>query len=151
MANQWLAHRSVLLEILDKVDNNDLDFRPWAKAMTLSELAMHIAGVSDMFITTARLGKFMPPEQKPEIHSVEDLRKTVKYLTDKNYADISGMSDMDLDSSVISNRIFTSPTPAKVWLAAMKEHEIHHKGQMFVYARMVGVEEMPSFVKRSLT
>ncbi|WP_279401879.1 DinB family protein [Piscibacillus salipiscarius] len=31
------------------------------------------------------------------------------------------------------------------YLQGMYEHEIHHKGQLFIYARMVGVKDVPFF------
>lgn len=148
LAKQWMAHRAVLVEILDKIEDKDLDFRPWEQAMTLKELVLHMITSGNMFVATARAGEFTAPGDKPEANSAEELRKVVHSYTDKNYEDIKGMSDEALDHPVISERIFANPTPAKVWLAAMKEHEIHHKGQLFVYARMTGIQEMPGWIKR---
>lgn len=150
LAGQWLGHRAVLIDILGQVDDSNLDFRPWSKAMTLRELVLHITGVADMFIETVKAGAFTPPARKLEAASMAELRQLVQEYTDKNYEDIKSMTDEVLERPFKAERIFTTPTPGKVWLAAMKEHEIHHKGQMFVYARMVGVEDMPSFVKRNL-
>ena len=36
-----------------------------------------------------------------------------------------------------------APMPAWKWLRAMVEHEIHHRGQGYVYLRSLGVEPPP--------
>ncbi|QQE80208.1 DinB family protein [Alicyclobacillus sp. SO9] len=146
-ANQWMMHRSVLLDILDRVDDKNFDFRPWSKAMTLGELAQHIAGAGALFINTAKTGQFSRPEGQPVVTSMAELRQFLKDSTDSGYATIKSMTDEEFDGPVTSEHILPDGTPASVWLSAMKDHEVHHKGQMFVYARMTGVEEMPNFVQ----
>lgn len=147
-ANQWMMHRSVLLDILDRVDDGDFEFRPWSKAMTLGELALHIGGAGALFVNTAKSGKFSRPDGQPEVKNMEELRQFLKESTDQGYETIKSMTDAEFDGPVSSEHVLPDGTPASVWLSAMKDHEIHHKGQMFVYARMTGVEEMPNFVQR---
>ncbi|MEK4357699.1 DinB family protein [Paenibacillus sp. FSL M7-1455] len=36
----------------------------------------------------------------------------------------------------------------RLWLETAKDHEIHHKGQLFTYARMIGVEKLPFMMKQ---
>ncbi|SIC68051.1 Uncharacterised protein [Mycobacteroides abscessus subsp. abscessus] len=38
--------------------------------------------------------------------------------------------------------------PGIVLLENAKDHEIHHKGQLFTYARLAGIEKLPFFVSR---
>jgi len=39
--------------------------------------------------------------------------------------------------------------PGMVLLESGKDHEIHHKGQLFTYARLLGIKSLPFFVNRS--
>ncbi len=41
--------------------------------------------------------------------------------------------------------IQSSKEQRKKYLLAMYDHEIHHKGQLFIYARLVGVKDVPFF------
>ncbi|KRG17041.1 hypothetical protein ACA29_01005 [Lederbergia galactosidilytica] len=54
MMNEWLQHRNVLEELLESIDDEHIDFRPWEDAMALGELALHIAGWNDVFVSMVR-------------------------------------------------------------------------------------------------
>lgn len=36
MMNEWLQHRNVLEGLLESIDNDHIDFKPWDDAMTLA-------------------------------------------------------------------------------------------------------------------
>jgi len=143
MMEEWLQHRHVLKELLKTIDDEHIDFKPWADAMTFGELALHIAAWNDVFVTMAKTEEFASPNI-PECKTMEDVRKTVKEFTEKTKATYESLTDADLE---IKN---SSPHPKlkgtkKSYLTAMYDHEIHHKGQLFMYARLVGVKNIPFF------
>lgn len=47
---RWHKHRTVLLHLLQDVQSEHLDYKPWENAYTLGALAVHIAASSDMFL-----------------------------------------------------------------------------------------------------
>lgn len=49
MMKDWLQHRNVLEELLELIDDEHIDFKPWADAIELGELALHVAGWNDVF------------------------------------------------------------------------------------------------------
>lgn len=143
MMNEWLEHRNILEELLESIDDEHIDFQPFEGAMALGELALHIAASNDMFVSMVKTEEFSLPEI-PECKTMEDVRKTVKDFTNKTKATYESFTDADLEAQNSSSHPKLQGTKKK-YLTAMSDHEIHHKGQMFVYARMVGAKEVPFF------
>jgi len=55
----------------------------------------------------------------------------------------SRLTDEDLQKKCLT----PGGTPIKVWkwLRAMTEHEVHHRGQIYLYLAMLGVETPPLY------
>ncbi|GIN22890.1 DinB family protein [Siminovitchia fordii] len=143
MMNEWLEHRKVLEELLETVDDKHINFKPWEGAMTLGELALHVAGWNDVFVTMVKTEEFGSPDI-PECQTMADVRKAVKHFTEKTKATYESFSDADLEAENNSSHPKLKG-PKKKYLSAMYDHEVHHKGQLFVYARMAGSKEVPFF------
>lgn len=150
--DSWLRHRLVTLEILQSLTDQNLSFQPWDKALSLNQLVVHMLVSANMFAETARTGSFSRPDMStvPQPQSITELREIAKEWTEKTKQNIAPLSDDDFQNIIDVSAIFGSPVPASVILGAMRDHEIHHKGQLFVYARMVGVEKMPNFIQAKL-
>jgi uncharacterized damage-inducible protein DinB len=147
-ARQFMMHRTVLQDVLSRVPNDKFDFQPWDNALTLSALAVHMVTSADWFAEAVRTGQFTRSE-KVEVSSMADLRRVVDEYTAKTKSTLESLTDEQIEGMVNAKEIFGMDAPGKVWLASMKDHEVHHKGQMFVYARMAGVPEMPFFINRN--
>lgn len=143
MMNEWLQHRNVLEELLESIDDEHIDFRPWEDAMALGELALHIAGWNDVFVSMVTTEDFVPPNI-PECKTMGDVRKAVKDFTEKTKAAYESLTDADLEAENNSSHPKLQGAK-KRYLTAMYDHEIHHNGQLFVYARMIGAKEVPFF------
>ncbi|RST58905.1 DinB family protein [Siminovitchia terrae] len=111
--------------------------------MTLGELALHVAGWNDVFVSMVKTEELTPPDF-PEYKTMGDVRETVKAFTEKTKAAYELLTDAELEDE--NNSLHPKlQGPKKRYLTAMYDHEIHHKGQLFVYARMAGVKEVPFF------
>lgn len=141
--DSWLMHRNVLEEMLKQFDDKHMDYKPWDGAMTVAELALHIASASEMFVSMVRTEKFVVPEI-PECKTIDDVRTAVQQFSEKTKAIFETLTDEELASENSAPHPKLKG-PKKNYLTAMLEHEIHHKGQLFVYARMVGIKELPFF------
>jgi uncharacterized damage-inducible protein DinB len=149
--NIWLRHRLVGNEIVDMLSDEHLSFRPWEKAMTLKELVLHMLYSADMFTGAVKEGAFVPSEgSPPDVQTAEELKQLVQELTAKTRETIESLSDEQLSAIVDLTKLFGAKMPGKSLLHVMRDHEIHHKGQLFVYARMIGLEHLPMFVKSKL-
>lgn len=143
MMHEWLQHRKVLEELLEPIYDEHIDFKPWDGAMTFGELALHVAGWNDVFVSMVKTEKFAPPDI-PECKTMSDVRKAVKDFTEKTKATYESLTDADLETQNSSSHPKLQG-PKKKYLTAMYDHEIHHKGQLYVYTRMVGVKEVSFF------
>lgn len=54
LMEEWLQHRSVLEALLQQIDDQYVDFKPWDGAMSLGELAVHVAGWNDVFVSMVK-------------------------------------------------------------------------------------------------
>lgn len=143
MMNDWLQHRMVLEELLESVGDVPVDFKPYESAMTFGELALHVAGWNDVFLNLVKTEKFAPPAI-PECKTMEEVRQAVRHFTAQTKAGFESITDEDLDAPNGSAHPKLKG-PKKNYLKAMYDHEIHHKGQLYTYARMIGAKELPFF------
>ncbi len=147
-AGTWMRHRGVLEEIVSKVKTEDLSFAPWDGALTFKDLVIHTVGSTDFFVTAVKDGKTSAPAGgQPEINDAQALQQFVKDMTAKTKATILSLEDAQFEAMVDATVPFGTHIPGSSLLHMMRDHEIHHKGQMFTYGRMVGMETMPSFVQ----
>lgn len=143
LMNDWLQHRQVLEELLELINDEHIDFKPWEEAMTLCELALHVVGWNDVFVSMVKSEEFVSPDI-PECKTMGDVRKAVKHFTEKTKTTYESLTDVDLEAESSSSHPKLQGKKRR-YLVAMYDHEIHHKGQLFMYARMVGSEEVPFF------
>ncbi len=136
LMKQWLRHRLVLEQLLDNIPEESIHFKPWDGAMALGDLAQHIAGSTDMFITIAKSGQGqigMPPMVK--CGTMAEVAGIVRRFTEKTKTTYASLTDEELEIEYDSpHPNLKGPRMQLVTIA--NDHEIHHKGQLFVYARM---------------
>ncbi|WP_366247346.1 DinB family protein [Terribacillus aidingensis] len=139
----WLQHRNVLIQLIDRIEDGHLDFKPWEDAMTLRELVLHVAGSSNMFVNMVKTEAMTPPDL-PEVHTMEDLKQAVKQFTDETAQAFDTITDEEL---ALENEAKIPGMQGKkeLYLQAMYDHELHHKGQLFIYARLVEATDLPFF------
>ncbi|CAM3740900.1 DinB family protein [Mesobacillus zeae] len=127
LMTEWLEHRKVLEALLNTiVDDEHIDFKPWDGAMSLGELALHMAGWNDVFVSMVKTEVFSPPDI-PKCETMEDLRKSVKNFTEKTKAAFEIIADTELEAENTASHPKLKGTKNN-YLAAMYDHEIHNKG-----------------------
>ena len=146
LMDQWLTHRTVLEKLLQAVPDEHLGYKPWPGAMALGELAQHVAKSAEMFVTIAKTGQGKIAKTVAEsCETTAQLLEIVRGHTERTKAVYETITDEEL------NVEFDHPHPnfrgpREKLLILSNDHEIHHKGQLFVYARMAGVENLPFFI-----
>ncbi|MGM8366802.1 DinB family protein [Virgibacillus sp. W0181] len=140
----WLKHRLVVHDLLELADDEDVDFKPWEGAYSLGGLAVHIATSMDMFVKTVVNGKFTPPKAEQDYKTVSDVRDIVIKYTSMSKWDLKSLDKTKITTEVEFNR---DKAPGSFWISNAIDHEIHHKGQLFTYIRMLGAKQVPFFMK----
>ncbi|WP_079505110.1 DinB family protein [Mesobacillus jeotgali] len=142
LLEHWMRHRRVTQDLLNLIDNEHIHYKPWNDAFSLGALAIHIAVSSDMFVQGVKNGEFTFTSSSNEFETIDDIRNIVSEYTEKTKSTFKTLSDSDLGKQLDFNQFIAS---GKVWLTSMIDHEIHHKGQLFTYARLIGIEKLPFF------
>ena len=131
-------------KVLERVPEDQIDWRPHPKSFTLGELAQHVAtipmwGLMTLTRSELDLGGFTRPPQA---------RTRAELLTmfDRNVAEtrtaLVGKTDGELlvpwTLKNDGHTVFTMPK-ASVWRSFVLSHGIHHRGQLSVYLRLRNV------------
>lgn len=146
LKSEWLGHRNVLPDLLDRLADDQITFMPWEGAMTLGALTVHIVTSTNFFLQAIKSGTFERPTPL-EYATLADVKRIVQEYTAQSQALYDSLSDADLEE-VLEAPFMGIKAPKAAFLGMLRDHEVHHKGQLFVYTRMAGVKEMPFFVKR---
>ncbi|GMA63303.1 DinB family protein [Alicyclobacillus fastidiosus] len=141
---QFMIHRGVLPDLFGALKDEDLTFCPWDGAMSTADLAGHILSSGQAFGNLAATGKYEPSAEKPKLNTIDDLQKACREYTAELKDTINAISDEQFDTTVT---MFGREVSAGTVLETMRAHEIHHKGQLFVYARLCGAQKVPMFIK----
>ncbi|MEK3796681.1 DinB family protein [Peribacillus sp. FSL H8-0477] len=144
LQKRWERHRQVLQEVLEKIDDEYLHFSPWDGGMPLSALVIHLTGSTDMFLAKVQ-NKPYTSSAPVNAHSMDELRRYLNQATEKTLQSFRDLSAENLEMTIEMNEM--KDTGAN-WISTAIDHEIHHKGQIFTYARIVGVDSLPFFITK---
>jgi uncharacterized damage-inducible protein DinB len=144
MMNEWMRHRKPLIALVGMMEGADPNFAPWEGAMPLGKLVLHTATSTQMFVQAAKDGAFSRPPTL-EASTMSEVARVLTQQTEQTQAMYASITDEQLDRELDAS-FMGIKAPAHVFLASMRDHEVHHKGQLYVYARMVGVEKPPFFI-----
>jgi uncharacterized damage-inducible protein DinB len=141
---QELEHEAKTTKrVLERVPGNQLGWRPHPKARSLGELALHVAGTPGQVATLAAQSEIQQPDFKDPVPSsaselipaLEDSIATAKRVLGK-------MDDATLNETWRVKRnghdILAMPRSALL-RSIMLNHWYHHRGQLSVYLRELGV------------
>lgn len=130
---------------LERIPLDKLEFKPDPKSMSLGRLAGHIAemvGWGTMILQTDSLD-MNPNDHKPlEVTSKDQLLTLFDENASKLRSALAAAPDADMMKvwalKIGGNELFSMPRVACVRSMIMN-HIIHHRAQLTVYYRMVGV------------
>jgi uncharacterized damage-inducible protein DinB len=129
--------------VLERVPDNQLGWRPHKKARTLGELALHVAGTPGAVATLAAQSEIqaptftdpVPKSSSELIPALDESIATAKRL-------LGTMDDAALNAKwrMMRNGQEIMSIPRVAFLRSiMLNHWYHHRGQLSVYLRELGV------------
>ncbi len=134
-ARSFAMHRAALIELLEKIPAEQADFKAWDGGMSFTRLADHLSGSS------IRMGKMLHGEKPEPIEPSPDFAAAIERLK-TNLADtqamLQGMTPEGLQKIVPA--FGGREMPIANMVDFLIQHEAHHKGQVWMMARMVGIE-----------
>ncbi len=129
--------------VLERIPSDQLGWKPHPKARSLGELAVHVA-TSQKGVTQALQQSTyeMAMRESAVPATTEEIVAMFDESAASTRAMLDGMSDADLMSSWSLTREgvakFTAPKAGVVRMIVLN-HSYHHRGQLSVYLRQLGV------------
>ncbi|MGV3265506.1 DinB family protein [Cytobacillus pseudoceanisediminis] len=145
--NYFLSHRKVTNELIKKIDENNYDYKPTETSMAAGKLVTHMLTSFYMFSKTVKEGSPAVFGEKFE-EIAPNLSEAAENYTEKTIEIISSLTNDELERTIDMSRIFGMEFTGIQLLQLAMDHEIHHKGNLFVYVREMGHTELPMFVSR---
>ncbi|GGC96077.1 hypothetical protein GCM10007216_28560 [Thalassobacillus devorans] len=139
------SHRSVTNELIGKIGTEHVDYQPTPTSMTARTLAHHMLKSFYQFTSAAAQQQASELFENEEETSLNELAEVYTTETEKL---IESMSDEDFSATIDLTEMLGTKLPAEHVLNLAMDHEIHHKGNLFVYVREMGHTELPMFVKQ---
>jgi hypothetical protein len=99
----WLRYRLVLQEMVELIDNEHIDFKPWDNAIPMGSLIVHIVNSTDMFVKTVKKGTFTPPTIINQYQTIDEVRNIVYQLTEETTEDLKSLNDKQLIKEIDMN------------------------------------------------
>jgi uncharacterized damage-inducible protein DinB len=132
--------------VLDRAPDAHFEWRPHPTSVTLGRLAEHLCDLANWAAITMNQDSFAMTTERPPDYVRPATRAAVLMLFDANLksgrAAIVGKTDAEFAApwKLISGgkEVFTMPKAA-VMRNFVLNHMAHHRGQMTVYLRMLGV------------
>lgn len=131
--------------VVERIPDDRMEWRHAPGRFSFGDLVRHLAALERwMFAENAAGRPSRYPGHGPELaEGAGAVRRYYDEMHAESLAIFRALSDDDLA------RRCTTPAGASLpvwkWLRAMVEHEVHHRGQLYLMLGMVGVETPPIF------
>ena len=129
--------------VLERVPEGQLGWRPHPKSRTLGELALHVAGTPGAVARFATQSEMQPPDFKDQVpNSASELLPALEESIATAKQLLGSMDDATLNTTWRLKRdgreVMAMPR-AMLLRSIMLNHWYHHRGQLSVYLRELGV------------
>jgi len=133
---KWENGKEFTLEVVDKMPDNLLDYRPEAEAMSFKEQVAHISssivGISKGFLLGAEPGF----ASDAKLQTKEELKAFVTACFDYGKSTFSKLTDAQLSEQIDS---FAGKVTRRQMVGLVNDHATHHRGAAICYIRANGI------------
>ena len=140
--DQFRQKYGVYLRLLDVIPEDECQSQPVAGLRSAAELAVHVSGtvVRDIARGIA-VGKITAEEgEEPRLAKELDKRGLIAFARQCfDEADVAVARIGDAELRTIVSTPWKNSWPGWVGFSIMNEEFVHHRGQLYVYARLFGV------------
>ena len=125
------------MKVLQALPADRLDFKPHERNMTARQLAWHVAysqyGLASIVATASMTGyKEPPPPEK-----LEEIVAGCESYYQQASEMVAGLTAGQLQAKIELPNGHSIPTSGLLWNGVLF-HQIHHRGQLAIYIRMMG-------------
>lgn len=137
--------RERTMRVCAVVPPDRVDWTYKAGKFTLADLMRHLAAIERwMYAENARQKPSAYPGHGRELAG--DYNAIIEYMKrmhDESMAIFRSLSDADLETKCMTPG--NAEVPVGRWLQLMVEHEVHHRGQIYMYLGMLDVATPPIY------
>jgi uncharacterized damage-inducible protein DinB len=135
---QWDRIHHQTIKVIKTAPGEKFDWRPVESVMTLGELLGHLVDGEHFLVTAALTGA---GERSPhDLKSCHTADQIVEIFDAQHRGLVEQVSQLDDDQLHEEIELFGRRLKRTTLLWGATEHEIHHRGQLFVYLRILGLE-----------
>ena len=135
----WTQVRQGLFDALDKLTDAQLDFVPHPGLWSLRETVFHIAGTEDGWLRYYTANRWHEDSFKAQDYpTVADLKALLVKVHQETEAQFA--QDADALMEKVAQLPWGSETTMGWAVWHVLEHEIHHRGEVFLMLGMQGIE-----------
>jgi uncharacterized damage-inducible protein DinB len=140
--NFWPDVRNGLYAALDKLSDDQLGFIPHPGLWSLGETVCHIAGCEESwfrcYVTHELAGWEEADYHFKDYPTVASLKRLLKEVHERTDAWMNNIEDTELDNEILLPWGAKAPLRWIIW--HVLEHEIHHRGEIFLMLGLQGME-----------
>jgi uncharacterized damage-inducible protein DinB len=133
-------HREPLLELLEMIPADQGEFKIYSDGQSIRQQVDQLFGF-DANVLGALTGSEVSTEASSDLRSAT---ARLREATPKIAGLLGAMNTEQLDSSL---EVEGETCKVYQWLDFVREHEVHHKGQLWMAARMLKIEP-PYYIKQ---
>ena len=142
---KWNRIQEKALSLIKKIPEDRLNFKPKETLFSIKELVCHIYNTEKIFIDTVKEKGEIVWEDFEAINNIPEEVKDVDSLCEyaKKVHENTNTYCFALGTEEVMKPVKTpfGTHPLFVTLGNLYEHLIHHRGQLYTYIRLCGVEE----------
>ena len=139
---RWEAFHKGVGKLAEAMPEQDYDFKPTPEVFSFKELLFHIINAEASFIDMIQTGTWTRNKYPAENYkNKQDILNLINQSHSQNMKKLEGISDDQLQKVVKTPWGAEMTTSALIW--GMRDHMIHHRGQLFVYVRLKGIKPPP--------
>ncbi|HLJ47662.1 MAG TPA: DinB family protein [Bryobacteraceae bacterium] len=122
-------------KILERVPDDRFSWRPAEKSFTLGRLANHVAALPGIAAVYLKRTGAVPPESPTNAELLSSFERNVAACREQ----LTAMSDERLAGNMLVLPGMERPVWSVLRGRGLMNHHIHHRGQLTVYLRLLGV------------
>jgi uncharacterized damage-inducible protein DinB len=140
----YQMHRAALQDLYALLPDDQAEFSAWEGGMSFLRLADHLSLSTARTLALAQGQAPAAPGSVSPSTSLSEARERLASSTEQMMSYVASLQDDDLSRTVAA--FGGRQMPISTLVEFNIDHEAHHKGQVWMMARMVGVAP-PMFVK----
>ena len=137
--------RGRTLRVIDRIPDGRMEWHPEPGAFSFGDLIRHLGAIERwMFAENVALRPSRYPGHGPEVAEGHDgPRAHLEAMHREAMVIFGALSADDLRARCVTPG--GAEIPVWKWLRAMIEHEVHHRGQIYLMLRLIGVATPPLY------